>query len=206
VLDYDSDSNTSEVTRSFYHRNALGSVMDITAMDQVVEVSYRYAPYGVPAISRNSQPQSTDPLGQPWGYTARFQDGETGFLDYRARQYSPIYGRFLQRDPFGYAEGPALYQYVGGSPVNFTDPSGCQNPADSYSNSGTLAEKVQAADNALKRDIEWGGATVVGVVAYECGMYALRKVALKAATKVVLAATGAGLAVCVFIEICEWML
>jgi len=31
VLDFDSDQNTSEVTRRYYHRNAMGSVMEITA-------------------------------------------------------------------------------------------------------------------------------------------------------------------------------
>jgi YD repeat-containing protein len=46
VLDFDTDGNTTEVTRSFYHRNALGSVMEITDMNEAAVVSYRYDPYG----------------------------------------------------------------------------------------------------------------------------------------------------------------
>jgi hypothetical protein len=34
------------------------------------------------------------------------------------------YGRFMQPDPLGYADGLNWYAYVGGDPVNATDPSG----------------------------------------------------------------------------------
>jgi len=38
--------------------------------------------------------------------------------------YHPTMGRFLQRDPSGYADGISLYEYVGGSPCCYLDPSG----------------------------------------------------------------------------------
>ncbi len=40
----------------FYHRNALGSVMEITDMSESVAVSYRYDPYGAVAITRKGRP------------------------------------------------------------------------------------------------------------------------------------------------------
>ena len=43
---------------------------------------------------------------------------------YKARIYSPTLGRFLQTDPIGYGDGLNWYNYVGGDPVNATDPSG----------------------------------------------------------------------------------
>jgi len=102
VLDYDSDGNTTEVTRSFYHRKALGSVMEITDMNQAEVVSYRYDPYGRITITRSGTTQSFDPLGNHWTFT----------------------GRFMQRDPLGYAPSPSLFAYVTSSPPNGRDPSG----------------------------------------------------------------------------------
>ncbi|MGH7105061.1 MAG: RHS repeat-associated core domain-containing protein [Acetobacteraceae bacterium] len=65
-------------------------------------------------------------------YTEQRFDPETagsaaqpsGLYDYRARIYSPTWGRFLQPDPLGYAGGSNLYAYVGNDPLNRTDPSG----------------------------------------------------------------------------------
>jgi RHS repeat-associated protein len=42
----------------------------------------------------------------------------------RARMRNPRLGRFNQPDPIGYGDGMNMYAYVGGDPVNYTDPSG----------------------------------------------------------------------------------
>ncbi len=41
-----------------------------------------------------------------------------------ARYYAPSLGRFLSRDPIGFAGGINLYAYCGGDPVNYRDPEG----------------------------------------------------------------------------------
>lgn len=46
--------------------------------------------------------------------------------DSRARQYLPSLGRFLQRDPKGYIDGPNAYKYVANNPGNFIDPTGTE--------------------------------------------------------------------------------
>jgi RHS repeat-associated protein len=61
----------------------------------------------------------------PFGYTGQRIDPETGGLYYyRARHYSPAWGRFLQPDPIGYAGGVNRYAYVGNDPLNRVDPTG----------------------------------------------------------------------------------
>jgi hypothetical protein len=43
---------------------------------------------------------------------------------YRARYYSPSFGRFLQTDPVGQQDDLNLYMYVRNDPMNHIDPSG----------------------------------------------------------------------------------
>ncbi|MGE0494499.1 MAG: RHS repeat-associated core domain-containing protein [Vulcanimicrobiota bacterium] len=50
--------------------------------------------------------------------------GDTNLLYMRARHYDARLGRFLSRDPIGFAGGLNLYGYVGGNPVNYVDPVG----------------------------------------------------------------------------------
>jgi len=73
-----------------------------------------YLPYGKSASAPGT-----------FGYTAQRIDLETnGLYYYRARHYSPAWGRFLQVDPIGYGGGVNLYAYVHNDPLNLTDPNG----------------------------------------------------------------------------------
>jgi RHS repeat-associated protein len=65
-------------------------------------------------------------------YTGRRLDPETGgstaqpggLYYYRARMYSPQWGRFLQADPSGYEAGSNLYAYAANDPIDHNDPMG----------------------------------------------------------------------------------
>ena len=67
----------------------------------------------------------------PWGYGAfwgYYTDRETGLALLTTRYYDPSAGRFLTRDPAGYAGGINLYDYVKNNPVMGYDPQGLQDP------------------------------------------------------------------------------
>ncbi|MCA3718063.1 MAG: AHH domain-containing protein, partial [Brevundimonas sp.] len=92
----------------------LGSTIAITDPSGNLITSLAYDEYGVPRSGNSGRFQYT---GQLW-----LPDAQV--YHYKARAYHPGFGRFLQTDPLGYAAGANLYGYVGGDPVNWTDPLG----------------------------------------------------------------------------------
>src|SRR5882724_6246821 len=78
---------------------------------------YHYGAYGEP-------PTTDAATGNPFRYTGRYLDAETGLYYYRARYYSAKLGRFLQTDPIGTKDDLDLYAYVGNDPLAHTDPTG----------------------------------------------------------------------------------
>ncbi len=124
VLDQDSDLNTTELTRSYYHRNALGSVMEISTASQTEAASFRYTPYGEVTITRGGAGQTNDPLGQRIGFAGRLRDAESHLCQLRSRDVDPTSGKFIQRDPLGYSAGANLTEYGLSAPQTVTDPLG----------------------------------------------------------------------------------
>ena len=97
----------------YYHADALGSIITITDSAGNVVQSYTYESFG--------KVSQTGSLTQPYTYTGRELDPETGLYYYRSRYYDPDTGRFLQEDPLWDTN---LYAYVGNNPLNWIDPWG----------------------------------------------------------------------------------
>jgi RHS repeat-associated protein len=104
-------------TTSYYESDGLGSVTSLSNPAAAVTNTYSYDSFGRLTASGGA-------LTNPFQYTGREFDTETGLYYYRARYYDPSGGRFLNEDPLGFASGVNFYPYVGNSPTGFTDPSG----------------------------------------------------------------------------------
>ena len=76
---------------------------------------------------KRSGPADVVGFGGRAGY---HRDVETGLILCTHRFYNPQQGRFLTRDPIGYAGGINLHGYVGNNPVGRKDPSGYISPLD----------------------------------------------------------------------------
>ena len=109
----------------YYHTDGLGSVTELTDSSSSVIEKYTYDIFGN-VIIKDAQGNvlSQSAVGNPYFFTARALDPETGLYYYRARYYNPKIGRFLQTDPVGYSAGINLYAYCSNNPINRTDPSG----------------------------------------------------------------------------------
>ncbi len=75
---------------------------------------YTYEPFGATTLSGSSD--------NPLQFTARENDG-TALYYYRQRYYSPLWGRFISRDPV-YQPTTNPYGYAANNPVNRLDPFG----------------------------------------------------------------------------------
>jgi RHS repeat-associated protein len=117
----------------YYHDNSIGSIAAISDTTGSIVERYRYNAYGETTVLSGDGliELTSSSIGNAYGFTGRRLDTETGFYYYRARFYSPERGRFVQRDPLGYADGMGVYAYVGNNPVNFIDPSGTEKKCES---------------------------------------------------------------------------
>lgn len=108
----------------YYHADGLGSIIAITDSSGNVVQRYEYNSFG--EITYQQDPNFV----QPYTYTGREYDQESGLYYYRARYYDAKIGRFLQQDPlWGYLTNPQSlnrYPYVDNSPLNWIDPWGLE--------------------------------------------------------------------------------
>lgn len=93
----------------------------------------------------------TNPGFQPFGFAGGLHDRDTGLLRFGARDYEPLIGRWLARDPILFNSGSNLYAYVLNDPILFFDPDG---------ESPTL---IAGAVGAV------GGAIIGGIMAHASG-------------------------------------
>ncbi|WP_458208671.1 RHS repeat domain-containing protein [Haladaptatus sp. NG-SE-30] len=108
----------TEGTERWYHADLVGSIRILTDESGDVVASYSYTPFGEMAAS------STGGNYNPLRFTARRLDETLGTYDFRARQYTPLLGRFIQRDPNGMVDGTNLYNYSDNNPLTYADPTG----------------------------------------------------------------------------------
>ncbi|MBL9201913.1 MAG: RHS repeat-associated core domain-containing protein [Opitutaceae bacterium] len=85
-----------------------------------VAVTYEYGPFGEP-LRRQVREGYASIADQPFGFSTKFTDHETGLVFYGARYYSSSLGRFLNRDPMGEAGGLNLNGFAGNDAVNRWD-------------------------------------------------------------------------------------
>jgi len=112
-----------------------GNVMGlVSASDGSLVAQYEYGPFAEPL--RATGPLAAD---NPFRFSTKCTDSETGLLYYGYRYYSPTLGRWLSRDPvgvshslvkydssipLGHLDDGCLYRWVNNQPNSFVDKDG----------------------------------------------------------------------------------
>lgn len=147
--------------RLFYHQNTLFSVFALTDSTGKIVEGYQYDAYGRETVYKPGPnavvdfdgddvvtPGGLSALGNPFIFTGRRYDPETGQHYYRTRYLDHMAGRFISRDTIGVWRDRANlgngYAYVGNRPDTSTDPSGmgCNNECkEGDPTTGTVTQK-----------------------------------------------------------------
>jgi RHS repeat-associated protein len=64
---------------------------------------------------------------QPFGFAGGLRDIDTGLVRFVARDYDPVIGRWVAKDPIGFKGGTNHYLYVNADPINLVDVSGLES-------------------------------------------------------------------------------
>jgi RHS repeat-associated protein len=104
-------------TSSYYHADGLGSITSLSSGVGALANTYTYDSFG-------NLSASTGTIVNPFRFTARLLDAETGLYDYRTRYFDPVVGRFNGEDPIGFNGSKNFYAYVENNPATYTDPLG----------------------------------------------------------------------------------
>ncbi|TQV68302.1 hypothetical protein FKG94_23730 [Exilibacterium tricleocarpae] len=110
----------AERTVTYFHHDALGSV--VAASDAAGNLLWRkrYAPYGKPLAGSNTT--------EPSAYAGHIHDQDIGLTYMKARYYDPEAGRFMSPDPVGFVDHNPMsfnrYLYVNNNPYKYVDPDG----------------------------------------------------------------------------------
>jgi len=151
---YDGNGNVVKMVR--FETAGSGAPFGVEARESA---SYEYGPFGenrsttgelgVPAEGGTHQGQRN-----PFRFSTKFTDAETGLLYYGYRYYSPSMGRWINRDPIQERDGGNLFAFVKNDPTCSVDPHGMRRIVFAF---GGLNEETadQFEDGIIRLPISW---------------------------------------------------
>ena len=101
----------------------------------------------------------------PFRFSTKYQDGESGLLYYGYRYYNPVTGRWLSRDPIGEEDCPNMFAFVRNNGVNGVDVLGSKE-LFLFDGETRTREEMREIDSAIAFDVIVGlgaNATADGV-------------------------------------------
>jgi RHS repeat-associated protein len=115
-------SNPNDDQQYWYLYDGNGNVGQVVSASNLsIAETYDYDPYGK-RIEASSATATA--FLQPFRFSTKYWDDETGLGNWGYRYYSPTLGRWISRDPMEEGDGAALYALVRNMPVVAADALG----------------------------------------------------------------------------------
>lgn len=134
-----------------------------TAQNGACVATYEYSPYG-----EFLRTEGTYAKDNPFRFSTKFTDEETGLVYYDRRYYSPSQGRFLGRDPKNEKGGLNLYGFCRNNGINLWDVLGMDpgSPPSYYGETVTVLEYTILADGKPGQDYVTYRAVYLGDISH----------------------------------------
>lgn len=137
------------------HRGSIVSLVDIKT--GVVAEKYLYSAFGEEVIySYYGYKITQSALKNPWRFSSKRLDEESGLINFGRRFYDPATARWISPDPLGFEAGPNLYAYVYNNPISRIDLYGLE----AASIGGASTSRFSAFKNSALSTISSGFSTV----------------------------------------------
>jgi RHS repeat-associated protein len=88
----------------------------VNAADGTISAQYEYSPFGETLSATGSEAAAN-----PFRFSTKHVDSESGFLYYGHRYFNPSTGRWLSREPLQERHGPSTYSFAANDGVNNLD-------------------------------------------------------------------------------------
>lgn len=123
----------------------------IDAESGKVAEMYRQTAFGE-TVAYNGAGQEIDAEEclNPWRYSSKRVDAETGFTFFGRRYYASDLGRWISPDPLGYADHSNLYAYVHNNPLCYADPDGLFSVGAAW---GTITDTLRYIYNCASNRV-----------------------------------------------------
>ncbi len=102
------------------HRGNIATLFTTTG--EIIE-TYRYSAFGEERIFDATGTEVKIAVN-PWRFSGKRVDAETGWSYFGRRYYDPEIGRWTGPDPIWFVDGTNLYAYVQNCPLTYVDPNG----------------------------------------------------------------------------------
>jgi len=101
-------------------QDIFGHVVSLSDMQGNLVERYRYSAFGEVEI-QDGAGNILETSINPWQYSNKRFDQESGLTAYGLRYYDPDLGRWISPDPAGFEDGPNLYAHVHNNPLKYFD-------------------------------------------------------------------------------------